>query len=134
MRYIFLLLFLLPACIHGQVKRISDDEYLIKKPTLSKLDQAAKKSIQCAQMTIVAEQEFIKLNTTLQQQDTIMASQQTKINRLTNDLITDMSIRAKQAEEIVDLKLELKKEKKKNLTWRIISYVAIAIGGVLIFK
>lgn len=125
---ITILLFLLPLFAISQAKKLDDGDYLVKGQTLSRLDQAAKKYIQCAVASDSIQQQFNILDSVRVRKDTMLINQQAQIFRLTNSRISLEGENMALKKENVDLKLQVKHEKKNAFWWKIFGLTAIGLG------
>lgn len=125
---ITILLFLLPLFAISQAKKLDDGDYLVKGQTLSRLDMAAKKYIQCSVAADSIQQQFNVLDSLRIMKDTMLINQQAKIFYLTNKRILlegeNMALKVKNT----NMALSLRREKKNGFWWKVLGLTAIGLG------
>lgn len=125
---ITILIVFLPLFAMSQAKKLDDGDYLVKGPTLSRLDQAAKKYIQCTVASDSIQQQFNILDSVRVMKDRILINQQAQIFRLTNSKISLEGENMALKKENVDLSLQVKQEKKNSFWWKLLGLTAIGLG------
>lgn len=127
MRLIILIAFI-PVFAMSQVEKLENGKYIIEGGTLSNLDYAAKKYIQCSTASDSIQEQLSILDSVRIIKDTFMIKQQREIFSLRNSriLLEGENMALKKTNS--DLKLNLKDEKRKTFWWKIFAFSAISLG------